>query len=74
MTTTAINNEIMKFLPTLGKTQQEKVLSFLKSLAQNKNTSASQLLSFAGSIPQNELKQMQQAIQQGCEHIDDHEW
>ena len=74
MTTAAINKEIMKYLSSLGKAKQEKVLDFLKSLVQDKNASASQLLSFADSIPQHDLKQMQLAIHQGCEHIDEHEW
>jgi len=74
MTTAALNKEIMKYLSSLGKNQQAKVLDFLKSLVQDKKTSSSQLLSFAGAIPASDLKQMEQVINQGCEHIDKHEW
>ena len=73
MTTAAINKQIMKYLSALGKTQQEKVLYFLKSLVQEKTTSAD-LLSFAGSISAEDLKQMEHTINEGCEHIDEHEW
>ena len=74
MTTAALNKEIMKYLSSLGKSQQEKALIFLKSLVQNKKASSSQLLSFAGAIPASDLKQMEKVINQGCEHIDEHEW
>ena len=73
MTTAAINKEIMKYLSSLGKDKQEKVLDFLKSLVQEKNSS-SQLLSFSGSINSDDLKQMEQSINEGCEHIDEHGW
>ena len=73
MTTAAINKEIMKYLSSLGKDKQAKVLDFLKSLVQEKNSS-SQLLSFAGSINSDDLKQMEQSINEGCEHIDEHGW
>ncbi len=74
MTTVALNKEIMKYLSSLGKSQQEKALVFLKSLVQNKKESSSQLLAFAGAIPASDLKQMEKVINQGCEHIDEHEW
>ena len=64
----------MKYLSSLGKSQQAKVLHFLKSLVQEKDASSSQLLSFAGSINTEDLKKMGQAIHEGCEHIDSHEW
>ena len=73
MTTAAINKEIMKYLSSLGKDKQAKVLDFLKSLVQEKNSS-SQLLSFSGSINSDDLKQMEQSINEGCEHIDEHGW
>ena len=74
MTTAALNKEIMKYLSSLGKSQQEKALAFLKSLVQDKKISSSQLLSFAGAIPADDLKQMEKVINRGCEHIDEHEW
>lgn len=73
MTTAAINKEIMKYLSSLGKAQQVKVLGFLKSLMKEKNASKD-LLSFAGSITTGDLKQMEQIINDGCEHIDKNEW
>jgi hypothetical protein len=74
MTTAALNKEIMKHLSSLGKNQQAKVLDYLKSLVRKNKTSSSQLLSFAGAIPAPDLKQMELVINQGCEHIDEHEW
>ena len=74
MTTAAINREIMKYLSSLGKAKQEKVLDFLKSLVKDKNPPSAQLLSFAGSIHSDDLKQIEQAINDGCEHIDEHGW
>lgn len=74
MTTAAINKEIMKYLGSLGKSQQTKVLDYLKTLVRDKRASSSGLLAFAGTIPSGDLKQMEQAIDQGCEHIDAHEW
>jgi hypothetical protein len=74
MTTAALNKEITKYLSSLGKSQQAKVLHFLKSLVQEKHAFSSQLISFAGCINAEDLKQMEQAINEGCEHIDSNEW
>jgi len=74
MTTAAINKEIMKYLSSFGKFKQEKVLDFLRSPVDEKQPSSSNLLPFAGSIKPDDLKQIEQAINEGCEHIDEHGW
>ncbi|MBN8652464.1 MAG: hypothetical protein J0L67_13610 [Cytophagales bacterium] len=68
----AFENEILKSLELLTKQQQEEALAYIKSLL--KVNSPADLLSFAGIIDSNSAKEMQQAIEEGCEKIDHNEW
>jgi hypothetical protein len=48
-------------------------MEFLESMTREKKTSRVDLLKFAGSIDQDDLELMEQAIAEGCEKIDAHE-
>jgi hypothetical protein len=56
--------------------QQRQVLDFARilSITQPKGVRGDSLLSFAGTIPSEELAQMQAAIEADCEQIDIHGW
>jgi len=68
--------EILTELKNLPLGDQKEVLDFVRYLKfkQKKGVHGSVLLPFAGSIPAEELAQMQLAIEESCERIDSDEW
>lgn len=74
MTLQDVTEKILGELNDLAPEQQREVLAFARSLSQPKGVEGSSLLSFAGSIPSEELAQMQEAIEEGCERTDLDEW
>lgn len=64
--------QILKSLNLLEKSQQNDVLSYVKSLLKKENKK--QLLKLAGAFSAEDIKQMETAIEQGCENIDRNEW
>ncbi len=76
MTSLAMKNELLHHLNRLPAAMQCQVLQFARSLemAAAAGVAGSTLVSFAGSIPQNDLNAMAQAVEDGCERIDVHEW
>ena len=72
---TQITAKIFAELNDLPLEQQQKVLAFARSLkSQPRGVKGKSLLTFAGSVSTTELTQMQEAIKDGCEHIDLDEW
>ncbi len=75
MATQNVTAQIVDELNELPLEQQREVLAFARSLiSQSKGVKGASLLGFAGSISPEELAQMQQAIEEGCERIDADEW
>ena len=75
MSSKAFENEFLKSLGLLSKAQQNKVLSYVKSLLNGtKSTNQQGLLKFAGSIDPKSIKEMSMAVTAGCENIDKNEW
>ena len=75
MTAETISTKIFDELNDLPLEQQRQVLAFTRSLkAHPKGVKGTSLLSFAGSISNDDLSQMKSAIQEGCEGIDPSEW
>ncbi|MEW6327119.1 MAG: hypothetical protein AB1487_05930 [Thermodesulfobacteriota bacterium] len=76
MLNTAVKKEIINQVGRLDYEQQRRVLDFARALllASPKGVSGKQLLSFAGTIPADDLKAMEQAIEDGCEKVDINEW
>ena len=60
----------------LTEVEQRKVLAYLQTLrtTTQRGIPGKQLLQFAGLIDTEDLAQMQQAIQRGCEQVDANEW
>ncbi len=75
MISTPIKEKLLKQLDMLPEELQRRVLDFAQALAlsQPKGVSGSQLLKFAGTIPEDDLRQIREAIESGCERVDD-EW
>jgi len=69
---TSHESQILKSLHKLEKSQQNAVLRYVKSLL--KKEDKKQLLKFAGAFSSEDIKQMETAIEQGCEKIDRNEW
>jgi hypothetical protein len=70
-------NEFLKNLGLLSKEQQDKVLSYIKSLLKktnSQNNNQHELLQFAGSIDSKSIHEINTAIETGCENIDKNEW
>ena len=73
---TALVDRIVEQLKDLPYELQRQVLEFTRSLASSmpRGIPGRQLLRFAGAIPFDDLQLMRDAIEEGCEQIDDHEW
>lgn len=61
---------------TLPENLQQQVLAFVEALrtAIQPGIPGRQLLRFAGTIPADDLRLMQQAIEAECEQVDLNEW
>jgi len=71
-----VAERIKEQVDKLSLEQQRRVLEFAQALALAKPRGATwaELLPFAGSIPRDQLKQMSDAIEEGCERVDENEW
>ncbi len=66
--------KIISVLKELTEIQQTKLLDFIEAMSRQKPINSFNLLSFAGSIPQNDLEKIKKSIEQDCNKIDFHEW
>lgn len=72
--TKTLKDEIIEQVERLPSPQQRKVLDFARQLSEFSGVEGRELLRFAGSIPQVDLKEMTQAIAEGCETIEQNAW
>lgn len=72
----SIEKELHEQLSKLQPAEQRRVLDFARSLkrARPKGIPGKSLLKFAGTIPLEDLKQMQAAIESDCERVDIDGW
>ena len=72
----ALKKEILDQLEKMGIEQQQHVLHFARTLAATwpKGTPGRELLRFAGAIERDDLQQIAQAIEEGCEQVNLDEW
>lgn len=68
--------EILNHLSKMSNDQQQKVLEYVRSLVPGSTTGTSgkSLLRFAGAINPDDLKTIEQVIQEECEKIDSSSW
>jgi hypothetical protein len=71
-----IDQEIAKLLHRLPQAEQQRVLDFARELADvtPHGIPGADLLAFAGRIPPDDLRRMQDAIEEGCESVNLGEW
>jgi hypothetical protein len=76
MLDSSIQNELLRELELLSQPLQRKVVEFAHSLTQEKprGIPGDQLLRFAGTMSEEEAKEMMTAIEEDCERIDANEW
>ena len=72
MLRTGYEAEIIRNIHLLEKARQKTVLSYIKSLLKGNDTK--NILKFAGVFSPEDIKEMEEAIGQGCENIDGNEW
>lgn len=68
-----LQNLINKNAAELDKSQQLKLLDYIKFLLEDKNHTGEELVKYAGKIPQEDLALVQKAIED-CNKIDKDEW
>ena len=71
-----IDREIAELLHRLPELQQQRVLEFVRELAEIKpqGVPGSDLIAFGGRIPADDLQRMEDAIEEGCEAVNLSEW
>jgi hypothetical protein len=71
-----VKKEIINHIGMLDYDHQKRVLDFVRALAVTnpKGVPGKQLLSFAGAFPADDLKVMEQAIEDNCEKVNLNEW
>jgi hypothetical protein len=71
-----IRDEIVARVDRLSPEMQEEVLRFVASLrtASPKGENGAALRRFSGSLDPASAREMIQAIEEGCERVDAHEW
>ena len=76
MTTMAIKSELLLHLNRLPTAMQCQVLQFTRALEMTTHAGVpgSNLIAFAGCIPPDDLNVIAQAVAEGCERVDVHEW
>ena len=74
MTATTLHQQILQDVQSLSESQQRKVLHYIRTLQSVSPKSGAALVQLAGTISADDLRLMEQAIQEGCEQIDSHDW
>jgi len=76
MLNVTVKKQIISQMGLLDYEHQRRVLDFARALVVTcpKGVPGKQLLSLAGTIPADDLKTMEQAIEDSCEKVDQNEW
>jgi hypothetical protein len=72
----AVERELLQRLSRLGPAQKQQVLEYARGLGEppRPGTVGEALLRFAGRIPPEDLREMADAIDEGCEQVDPDGW
>jgi hypothetical protein len=76
MAASPVKPELLNQLSLLDVEQQQRVLEFARSLTSGtpRGVPGKDLLRFGGTIDAEDLKLMEQAIEEDCERIDPDDW
>ena len=71
-----LSGQILEQVRSMPAAEQKRVLEFARALAlsASRGVPGKELLRFAGTIPLEDLQQMNTAIAEGCERVDANEW
>lgn len=71
-----LKKELLEQIEKLTPLQQKQVLDFALEFSGelSEGTPVKELFKFAGTIPPEDLEQMKQAIEEGCEQVNVSEW
>jgi hypothetical protein len=64
-------NERLMLLETLTRSLREDLKS---AVVRPRSAAGKDLLSLAGTLPADDAREMREAIEQGCEQVDEREW
>ena len=69
-------SKVVEEMEQMPDSFQEEVLAFIETLRTQRKggVGGRQILQFAGSIPLDDLREMEDAIEAGCERVDLGEW
>jgi hypothetical protein len=72
----AVEAKVMEQLETLPEEMQQRVLEYVHALQllARRGVPGTRLLPFAGTIAQDDLELMRQAIEEECERVDPNDW
>lgn len=77
----AFQAELQAQLVKMGPADQQRVLEFLRSINSDQSapsalegTPGNEIIKFAGLFPSEDLKEIEQAIKEGCEQVDLDGW
>jgi len=68
-----ISSEIKKSLKALNRSEQKRVLEYIRAILKNKKKKVD-ALHYYGSIDRQDAESIKNAIENGCEKIDHNEW
>jgi hypothetical protein len=71
--TPSLKEQLLNEIDRLSPDQQQQMLDFAKNLIRPRGVPARLLLKHAGRIPLDDIKKMEEAIEE-CEKIDLNEW
>jgi hypothetical protein len=74
MATADLSQQILQSALGLSEPQQRQVLAFIQSLRGAPAKTGADFVQLAGTISVEDLRLMEQAIEDGCEQVDPHGW
>ena len=74
MISNTLTTEILKNLNFLGRTEQNQVLKYVRSLVDKKKGGQADYMKFFGSMDKDDIALMEKAIEEDCERINYNEW
>jgi len=72
MTSATLPQQILQDVQSLSEPQQRQVLDYIRTLQKAPARSGAALVQLAGTIPLDDLRLMERAIEEGCEQVGQH--
>ena len=72
MTSATLPQQILQDVQSLSEPQQRQVLDYIRTLQKAPAKSGADLVKLAGTIPVDDLRLIERAIEEGCEQVGQH--